>query len=1025
MLAPFPQAIYKQKYAWPGEEWSDTAWRVATTVLGALGYSQESKEVRKVFEYIRDRKFIPGGRYLYATGRRLHQTQNCLLIRAEDSREGWADIVWKSAMALQTGAGIGIDYSDIRHRGAPIVGTGGVASGPVELMKMVNEIGRGVMQGGSRRSAIWAGLNWNHSDADEFIDMKNWSEEVRAAKAKDFNAPGTMDMTNISIGLDDDFFEAINNPEHADHAKAKTRYKKVIRQMFTTAEPGFSVNLGSKRRETLRNAPVCAETLVFTMEGYRPVDHLVGREVMVWTGWRWAKTTFKCTGLDVPTVKVAMSHGASITCDPTHPFLLTDGSRVAAGDLTPGTDLLVSNPVMPGMKPGQWPVQVVSVTPAKNADVFCCDVGVEEHSFMAEGVIISNCTEVTSEDDSDICNLGSFNLARIDSIEEFKEIVRYGTLFLLAGSVYSDVPYPEVAETRTKNRRLGAGLMGVHEWLLKRGLRYEPSEALALWLKEYCETTKWSYVYAREHKLSAPIATRAIAPTGCQRPDTLVVTEDGILELGELGRADGEQWQDLGLEVAQEDGRSKRATRFFVNGVADTKRVTLSSGAVLEATPNHQYRCLVGADYVWRRSDELRPGDLVVVALNTYTKTTEPALQPVRKWYRTENVAQFPTHMSPDLAEFLGLFFADGSIHAKGIRIACNAREPASYAHVTELGQRLFGITATLEDNGRNCMSVCFNSSMLLRWLYVNNLDKPECTQMELPVVIRCASRESLSRFLAGYWLADGSESNSAQYIDTSSPKLAQQLLAVIRALGSDAAIQHTVSGMGTAMYRVRWVKTMRRCVTKDVRARLDAIGLPSCVVDAVESIENSRSMTLDIEVPDTVTYVANGVVSHNTIAIIGETTSGIEPIFCVAYKRRYLANGKDWKFQYVIDPTARRLIDSGVDPESIEDAYSLSYDIERRVAMQAWLQEYVDQAISSTINMPAWGTDANNESTLDTYGDILLKYLPRLRGITVYPDGCRGGQPLVPVAYAEAAGKEGVVFEESEERCVGGACGV
>jgi ribonucleotide reductase alpha subunit len=849
MLAPFPQAIYKQKYAWPGEEWSDTAWRVATTVLGALGYSQESKEVRKVFEYIRDRKFIPGGRYLYATGRRLHQTQNCLLIRAEDSREGWADIVWKSAMALQTGAGIGIDYSDIRHRGAPIVGTGGVASGPVELMKMVNEIGRGVMQGGSRRSAIWAGLNWNHSDADEFIVMKNWSDEVRAAKAKDFNAPGTMDMTNVSIGLDDDFFEAMGNPEHPDHVKAKTRYKKVIHQMFTTAEPGFSVNLGSKRRETLRNAPVAADTQVLTTTGWQRVGDMVDREVTVWTGLRWATTTFRRTGVMVPTVKVSMTGGREIVCDPTHPFILERGERIAAAELVEGTSLMVALPTPPpaerdrryytlgfvhgdgtfyrrhaevtlcteekqeclelfdpalvgsvnpddsrgyvrvymtaddfwagrrkdllgsdvmsattdqicsfiaglfdadgsydpkqhrlrlgskdrsllvtvqrlleqvgilssvnvGSASGytgapQWmlvintdhlnqfiqmiptsrvkaapyaayrraKIKVLAVEEDVEQDVFCCDVGVEEHSFMAEGVIISNCTEVTSEDDSDICNLGSFNLARIESIEEFKEIVRYGTLFLLAGSVYSDVPYPAVAETRTKNRRLGAGLMGVHEWLLKRGLRYEPSEALGAWLKEYCETTKWSYVYAREHKLSAPIATRAIAPTG--------------------------------------------------------------------------------------------------------------------------------------------------------------------------------------------------------------------------------------------------------------------------------------------------------------------------------------------------------------TIAIIGETTSGIEPIFCVAYKRRYLANGKDWKFQYVIDPTARRLIDSGVDPESIEDAYSLSYDIERRVAMQAWLQEYVDQAISSTINMPAWGTDANNESTLDTYGDILLKYLPRLRGITVYPDGCRGGQPLVPVAYAEAAGKEGVVFEESEERCVGGACGV
>jgi hypothetical protein len=34
------------------------------------------------------------------------------------------------------------------------------------------------------------------------------------------------------------------------------------------------------------------------------------------------------------------------------------------------------------------------------------------------------CTEVTSADDSDICNLGSINLARIDSKEEMREAVR-------------------------------------------------------------------------------------------------------------------------------------------------------------------------------------------------------------------------------------------------------------------------------------------------------------------------------------------------------------------------------------------------------------------------------------------------------------------------------------------------------------------------------------------------------------------------------------------------------------------------
>src|SRR5690606_22275117 len=138
-----------------------------------------------IYRYITERKFMPGGRYLYASGRSLHQTQNCLLLKAEDSREGWAELLSKSAMALQTGAGIGVDYSEIRPAGAPIRRTGGVASGAVPLMNMVNEIGRGVMQGGSRRSAIWAGLRWDHGDIQEFITCKDWSQELRALKEKD------------------------------------------------------------------------------------------------------------------------------------------------------------------------------------------------------------------------------------------------------------------------------------------------------------------------------------------------------------------------------------------------------------------------------------------------------------------------------------------------------------------------------------------------------------------------------------------------------------------------------------------------------------------------------------------------------------------------------------------------------------------------------------------------------------------------------------------------------------------------
>lgn len=157
-------------------------------------------------------------------------------------------------MALMTGAGIGVVYSDIRAEGKPIRKTGGFATGPIALMQMVNEAGRGIMQGGSRRSAIWAGLHWNHPDIFKFIELKNWIPEVRDLKSRDFNFPATMDGTNISVILDDDFFKAYHSDKHKNHSLANAVYWATVKQMLKTAEPGFSIDTGVNSGENLRNA---------------------------------------------------------------------------------------------------------------------------------------------------------------------------------------------------------------------------------------------------------------------------------------------------------------------------------------------------------------------------------------------------------------------------------------------------------------------------------------------------------------------------------------------------------------------------------------------------------------------------------------------------------------------------------------------------------------------------------------------------------------------------------------------------
>ena len=115
-----------------------------------------------------------------------------------------------------------------------------------------------------------------------------------------------------------------------------------------------------------------------------------------------------------------------------------------------------------------------------------------------------------------------------------------------------------------------------------------------------------------------------------------------------------------------------------------------------------------------------------------------------------------------------------------------------------------------------------------------------------------------------------------------------------------------------------------------------------------------------------------------------------------------------------------------GINHKKIESAVDLAADPERRIKFQHDVQRYVDQAISSTINLPAWGSELNNETLLRQYALWITKYAKGLRGLTVYPDGARGGQPLTVVPYEEAIKHKGIVFEDhNEEQCLSGVCGI
>jgi ribonucleoside-diphosphate reductase alpha chain len=153
-----------------------------------------------------------------------------------------------------------------------------------------------------------------------------------------------------------------------------------------------------------------------------------------------------------------------------------------------------------------------------------------------------------------------------------------------------------------------------------------------------------------------------------------------------------------------------------------------------------------------------------------------------------------------------------------------------------------------------------------------------------------------------------------------------------------------------------------------------------------------------------TVTTVA----PTGTISIIGGCSSGIEPIFAVAFVRNVMEGTRLLEIQPTFEQVAKERGFHSSDlmlevaktgsiqtveavPEDLRRVFVTSLDIdpEWHVRMQAAFQKYVDNAVSKTVNLPP---DATVEDVRCVY---LLAYKLKCKGITVYRYGSKKEQVL------------------------------
>ena len=142
------------------------------------------------------------------------------------------------------------------------------------------------------------------------------------------------------------------------------------------------------------NPCVTGDTLILTDKGNIPIKDLVDKEVNVWNGYEWSKVIPKVTGHNQPIIRIAFSNGSYVDCTPYHKFVLKDGTRVEAKNLQIG-DKLTKYTYYNKL------YEEVEVTVIKNkgmADTVYCMNEPINHTFIANGVITGNCSEFFGND---------------------------------------------------------------------------------------------------------------------------------------------------------------------------------------------------------------------------------------------------------------------------------------------------------------------------------------------------------------------------------------------------------------------------------------------------------------------------------------------------------------------------------------------------------------------------------------------------------------------------------------------------
>jgi len=398
--------------------------------------------------------FMPNSPTLMNAGDELQQLSACFVDSPADDLTDIHQTAKEAAEVFQSGGGMGYAFWQLRPFGDPVGSTGGIASGPMTFMETFDQMCETIAQGGARRGAQMGVMRISHPDVIEFIHSKNKDvslahclklndpddytyttfsealEEARDLIDEDGKVPkhlrnaveGHLSNFNISVGVSDDFMDALENGEEFTFTNPRTGEPHIAtaetKEMYARYDLGEHVDVGE---EFSIPAELVWERIV---EG----AHENGEPGVVY--------------LD----RANTEHSFDTEAHPDH-------------------EMLATNPC------GEQPLE----------EYEACNLGhINLSTVVADDAPDWRVWSEEHEYDTLEEGIERFLAEALDR-EEFDYRIETGTRFLENVVTMSDFPVPEIEEKVSEMRKIGLGIMGLAQLYVQLGMKYgdEPANEVA------------------------------------------------------------------------------------------------------------------------------------------------------------------------------------------------------------------------------------------------------------------------------------------------------------------------------------------------------------------------------------------------------------------------------------------------------------------------------------------------------------------------------------------------------------------